>query len=145
MPKATSKRRYTMIHLGISRTIEEYSAPEYKRREAAKDVIFGDGESKVTHNHDPARGMEPITIKLITTDDDPYIGKAELAFDRHQADPATAESVVIRCHKDNGVILSTRTFVKAVIQGIKYPEGSTASHDNGMFEITVLPDSVLRL
>jgi hypothetical protein len=143
MPKATSKRRYTMVHLGISRTIEEFTQPERKRLENAKPFIMGDGQNTVRYNHDPARGCEPVTIKMITTDDDPYISKASDAFRRHMNDPATAESAIIRCHKDDGTILSTMTLVRAVIQAMKFVEGNTTSHDHGMLEVILQPEDFL--
>lgn len=140
MPKATSKRRYTMVHLGISRTIEEFTQPERKRLEGAKPFIMGDGTNKVRYNHDPAVGCEPVTIRMITTDDDPYIQAAEAALARHKDDPTTAESLIIRTHKDSGAVIATKTLFRAVIQSIKLAEGNTGSHDNAMYEVVVQPE-----
>ena len=140
MPKATSKRLYTAVHLGISRTIEEFTPPKKKRLESAKPAIFGDGQSKVTYNHDPAFGCEEVTIRMITTEDDPYIQKAEAARARHKNDPSTAEPMILRTHKADGSVIATKTLFRAVIQSIQLAEGSTSGHDNAMYEVVVQPE-----
>ncbi len=142
--KATSTRRFTIRHLGFDRTVEEFTAPEWKRLEDAKPVIYGDGLTTVGYNHDPARGCEPMTVRVIATDDDPYVEEIEAAFDRHMDDPTSAEPMSVRLHNDNGDVLATRTLVRAVIQSQKYVPGNTGNHENGFVEVVVRFEDILK-
>ena len=140
MPTATSKKLYTLIHNGISHSVEKFTAPQKKRLEAAKPVIFGDGLNKVSYNHDPAFGCEHVTISMIATLEDPFVRAMEDARQRHKDNPDSAETAIIRAHQHDGKIITQLTLFKAVIQDIKYAEGDTAGHDNPMVEVTFQPD-----
>jgi hypothetical protein len=140
MPTATSKKLYTLVHDGISHSVEKFTAPQMKRLENAKPVVFGDGLNNVSYNHDPAFGCEHVTISMIATLDDPFVRQMEDARQRHKDDPDSAEMAIIRAHRHNGEVITTLTLFKAVIQDIKYSEGDTAGHDNPMVEITFQPE-----
>jgi hypothetical protein len=137
--KPVTKKLYTMVFLGVQRTVEKYTQPEKKRLEASKPITFGDGLNNVDYMDDPAFGCEQVTISMICQADDPFVEKAEAARQRHKDDPTTAESCVLRCHKDDGGVIKTFTLFRCSIQSLKLPDGDTASHDAGMVELILQP------
>lgn len=139
MGKPVTKKLYTMVFLGVQRTVEKHSTPEKKRLEASKPVVMGDGRNNVDYMDDPAFGCEPVTISMITQADDPFIDKAEAARQRHKDDPTTAESCILRAHNDKGKVIKTYTLYRCSIQSLKLPDADTASHDPGMVELIVQP------
>ena len=140
MGKPVTKKLFTMIFNGVTRTVEKYTNPEKKRLEGSKPITMGDGLNKVTYMHDPAFGCEPVTISMIVTDDDPFVEKAEAARQRHKDDPTSAETCVLRAHSNKGNVIKTFTLFRCTITSLKLPDGDTASHDAGMLELVLQPE-----
>lgn len=143
MPTIQNKRLFIARYNGLDRTVEEVTGAGRKRLENARQVVLGDGQSTVYQLHDPAATVDPITLRCITTRDDPFVAAIEGLFELQRLNPDAADALILFAYADSGATVDSRNFVKAVIQDYKFADGNSNAHGEAPFEFTVQPDDVL--
>jgi hypothetical protein len=127
---------------GFTGTIEKVTAVEVKRVSAPFDVTPGDGLSQVEQVHDPRAKPSEVTLSVAIKKDNAFLVEAQSLFKLHKSNPDAAGSLTIRSHNPDGSIVDTAVLMRAVIQGIRFPPGDTASHSEAMCEIVIQPHDI---
>jgi hypothetical protein len=90
----------------------------------------------------PVTTWDEITLSVVATKSDAFIKEAQALYAAHRQNPSAAGVLTIRSHHDDGSIATTITYVQAVIQKVKMPEGDTETHGAAIAEIVVQPRGV---